>query len=61
MDEAILKLFSMYYWVDELINVLMFWGTPALTWEKVLLSIEQENARKDLWGQIRIGGINVNS
>lgn len=61
MDEAILKLFSMYYWVDELINVLTFWGTPALTWEKVLVSIEQENARKDLWGQIRIGGINVNS
>lgn len=60
-DEAILKLFSMYYWVDELINVLMFWGTPALTWEKVLVSIEQENARKDLWEQIRIGGINVNS
>lgn len=25
----------MYYWVDEFINWLMFWGILAFTWKKV--------------------------
>lgn len=25
----------MYHWVDEFVNVLMFWGAPVLPWKRV--------------------------
>lgn len=49
VDEAVMKLFQLYYWVDEVINVLMF-EELQFSHEKDTCKYEMEECKEESVG-----------